>query len=743
MTKKHIHAEDLTLDEQASLTSGEDLWHLQSISSHDIPGYMITDGPHGLRKAADSPTDTNNAVPATCFPPAAGMSSSWDPLLTEKVGQALAEECIQEKVAVILGPGVNIKRNPLGGRSFEFWSEDPLVAGAQAAGLVKGVQSKGIGTSLKHFAVNNQETDRLRINARVSERALREIYFPAFEYVVKHAHPWTVMCAYNKLNGIYTSQNSWLLTDVLRKEWGFNGVVMSDWGACHDHVAAIAAGLNLEMPPSHTDKEVVDAVRNEKIKPETLKVRAQELLNLVEKARPAMEIKDYSYDVDAHHDLARQAAQESIVLLKNEGSILPLSEKDHIAVIGEFARTPRYQGGGSSHVRPTKMVSFLDALNERGIKVRFAPGFTLDRAEQDSTLTDEALDAAIHSDEVIVFLGLPEAEESEGHDRTTVDIPTKQIEVLHKVTAANKRVVVVLSNGSAVSVSPWDDDAAALLEGWLLGQASGQATADVIFGDVCPSGKLAQTIPLRLEDDPSFCNFPGGEGTVDYGEGVFVGYRYYDTVNRNVAYPFGYGLSYTTFNIYNLTVKKTSACSATVTVTISNTGSRRGAEVVQVYIAPKNAPVSRPLHELKAFKRVELEPGESKIVTFELKNRAFAYWSEQLKDWHISKGDYEIQVGSSSHELPCTQVISLDGDDKHLPLDEFSLYEEWQRDPIGAPIIQKVEQNASEHIKKLLANPAVQEFIPPFPLTMLAAFIGEDGRSVLNQIIQEYKKALN
>ena len=612
---------DLTLEEKAALTSGTNPWSLGNVAAKGLPNYTITDGPHGLRKAQNTESmDVEENVPATCFPPAAGMACSWNPELVERVGEAMGEECIQEQVAVILGPGVNIKRNPLGGRCFEYWSEDPYLAGHTAVGIVKGVQSKGVGTSLKHFAANNQETDRLRISATISPRALREIYLPAFEYIVKTAQPWTVMCSYNKINGVFSSQNRWLLTDVLRGEWGFKGIVMSDWGAVSDRVAALNAGLNLEMPPSNTDSQIVAAAKDGRIPATQLDEMAQGMVDLVAKARPAMSRDGYRYDVDAHNEVARQAAVESMVLLKNEDATLPVAKGAKIAVIGEFARTPRYQGAGSSLINPTKLTSFLDALEERGVAADFAPGFTLDDAAQDPALTEQAVTAAQQADVVLLFLGLPAAYESEGFDRTTLDIPAKQVEVLDAVAAANPNVAVVLSNGSVVSL-PWQGHAKAILETWLLGQAGGAALADVIFGDETPSGKLAQTIIDDVNDDPSAMNWPGEEGHVDYGEGVFVGYRYHDTFRKQVTYPFGYGLSYATFDVHDATVAKTGPRTAEVTVTVTNTSDVAGAETVQVYVAPSKAKVARPVHELKGFAKVALEPGESKNVTIALDDR--------------------------------------------------------------------------------------------------------------------------
>lgn len=739
---------DLTLEEKASLTSGGDSWHLQGVESKGIPGYMITDGPHGLRKSLASSTgetDLNNSVPATCFPPAAGLSSSWNPELIYKVGEAMAEECIQEKVAVILGPGVNIKRNPLGGRCFEYWSEDLYLAGHEAVGIVAGVQSKGVGTSLKHFAANNQETDRLRVDARISQRALREIYLPAFEHIVKKAQPWTIMCSYNRINGVHSAQNHWLLTDVLRDEWGFEGIVMSDWGADHDRVASLNAGLNLEMPPSYTDDQIVYAARDGRIAPAQLDRMAQGMIDLINKARAAMSIDGYRFDVDAHDEVAHQAAIESIVLLKNDDAILPLNADPavarKIAVIGEFARTPRYQGGGSSHITPTKMTSFLDTLAERDIKADFAPGFTLDLEPADLALESEAVETAKNADVVLMFLGLPEAAESEGFDRDTLDMPAKQIALLEQVAATNQNVVVVLSNGSVVSMAPWAKNAKGILESWLLGQAGGLALADVIFGQVSPSGKLAQSIPLDINDDPSMLNWPGEEGHVDYGEGVFVGYRYYDTYGKSVDYPFGYGLSYATFEIADVAAAKTGANTATVTATVTNTSDVDAAETVQVYVAPGKADVARPKHELKGFTKVFLKAGESKSVTIDLDERAFAYWSEKYNDWHVESGEYAIEVGVSSRDIADTVAVTLEGDGKSQPLTEWSTYGEWEADPFGAKIVAAVAAaGEAGELTKLLDNAMMRMFLNSMPINSLSTLLGEGGKKIAKFMVDEYAK---
>ena len=734
---------DLTLEEKAALTSGTNPWSLGNVAAKGLPNYTITDGPHGLRKAQNTESmDVEENVPATCFPPAASMACSWNPELVERVGEAMGEECIQEQVAVILGPGVNIKRNPLGGRCFEYWSEDPYLAGHTAVGIVKGVQSKGVGTSLKHFAANNQETDRLRISATISPRAMREIYLPAFEYIVKTAQPWTVMCSYNKINGVFSSQNRWLLTDVLRGEWGFKGIVMSDWGAVSDRVAALNAGLNLEMPPSNTDDQIVAAAKDGRIPATQLDEMAQGMIDLVAKARPAMSRDGYRYDVDAHNEVARQAAVESMVLLKNEDATLPVAKGAKIAVIGEFARTPRYQGAGSSLINPTKLTSFLDALEERGVAADFAPGFTLDDAAQDPALTEQAVTAAQKADVVLLFLGLPAAYESEGFDRTTLDIPAKQVEVLEAVAAANPNVAVVLSNGSVVSL-PWRGRAKAILETWLLGQAGGAALADVIFGDEAPSGKLAQTIIDDVNDDPSAMNWPGEEGHVDYGEGVFVGYRYHDTFRKQVTYPFGYGLSYATFDVHDATVAKTGPRTAEVTVTVTNTSDVAGAETVQVYVAPSKAKVARPVHELKGFAKVALEPGESKNVTIALDDRAFAYWSERFDDWHVEGGTYTVEVGVSSRDIISRLDVEIDDDGKIMNLDEWSTFGEWLDDPIGAPILQHVlDDMGKEAGRPIIPDSALMVmFLRSMPLRSLSVILGEAGEQVAANLTEAYRKA--
>jgi beta-glucosidase len=552
---------------------------------------------------------------------------------------------------------------------------------------------------VKHFAANNQETDRMRVSAEIDERTLREIYLPAFERVVIEAKPWTVMCAYNKLNGTYASEHRWLLTDLLRGEWGFDGLVVSDWGAVHDRVAALAAGLDLEMPPviGHSDVAVVEAVRSGALAESVLDETVGRVLQLVERTRPAQQL-EHTFDEGDHHRLARAAAAESAVLLKNEGALLPLDPAAglRILVVGEFARHPRYQGAGSSQVNPTKIdipLAELTALAGPDTVIDFAPGYSLDDATADAGLRNEAVAAAEEADVVLAFLGLPPAAESEGFDRTHIDLPDNQVELVTALGAANPRTAVLLANGSAVRTSTWDGRVAAILECWLGGQAAGGAVADLIFGLADPSGKLAETLPLRLQDNVAQLNFPGDPGVVRYGEGVFIGYRGYDKTDTVVSYPFGFGLSYTSFTISDLQVAVTGSVAdgdldVVVTTTVTNTGERPGAEIVQVYVADPEAAVNRPVRELKDFAKVPLAPGEARAVEFHLGERAFAYWSERLHRWVVEPGDFVISVGSSSRDLAAAAAISLDGPSVAGPITAESTLAEWLADPTARTVLE-------------------------------------------------------
>jgi beta-glucosidase len=565
----------LTLEERASLTSGADFWTTEAIERVGVPGIMFTDGPHGLRKqiAATDHLGIGESVPATCFPPAVGLGSSWDPVLVRRVGEALGIESAIEDVAVLLGPGVNIKRHPLCGRNFEYFSEDPVLAAALGVGFVSGLQSTGVGASLKHFAANNQETDRLLVSSDVDPRPLREIYLRAFQRVVTEAQPWTVMCSYNRINGVHASENSWLLTEVLRGEWGFEGLVVSDWGAVAQRVPALRAGLDLEMPSSggRTNAQVVAAITDGTLDEGLLDLAVTRVLDLVAKAS-ARRMVSGSLDVDTHHRLAREAAGRSIVLLKNVDGLLPLASSTTLAVIGAFAEHPRYQGAGSSHINPTRLDTALAEIRALSqVHVRYAAGFSFDDDESADDLRAEAVVAAAACEVAVVFLGLPARAESEGFDRQHIDLPTDQLALLDAVVETNPRTVVVLSNGGVVAL-PFADRVPTILEGWLLGQAGGGATADVLYGVVNPSAKLTETIPRQLADTPAFGNFPGEHGHVRYGEGLLVGYRWYDERGMDVAFPFGHGLSYTTFAYGEPSVATTPDGDLEISVPITNTG---------------------------------------------------------------------------------------------------------------------------------------------------------------------------
>lgn len=682
----------LTLEQKASLTSGADFWTTKAVPDAGIDSIMLTDGPHGLRKQAGATDHLGiaDSVPATCFPPAVGLGASFDPELAERVGEALGVESAIEDVAVILGPGINIKRSPLCGRNFEYFSEDPIVAGVMGAGLVRGIQSKGVGSSLKHFAANNQEFDRMRASSDVDPRPLREIYLRGFQRVVEEAQPWTVMCSYNRINGVYASEDPWLLTQVLRDEWGFEGLVVSDWGAVNDRVAGLPAGLDLEMPGGggHTDAQLVAAVTDGTLDEKALDVAAGRMLDLVRKAqqRPAV---PGPLDVEAHHALAREVAGRAIVLLRNEGGILPLQRSAKIAVVGAFAEQPRYQGAGSSLINPTKLDTALGAIRDAASgDVAYAAGFSLDASGDAAALRDEAVTAASSADVVVAFLGLPPAAESEGYDREHIDLPAVQLEMLDAVVAANPNTVVVLSNGSVVAL-PFRDRVPAILEGWLLGQAGGSATADVLFGDVNPSGKLTETIPLRLEDTPAFGNFPGSFGHVRYGEGLLVGYRWYDARRMDVAYPFGHGLSYTTFAYGDATASVDAAGDVTVTVPVTNTGSVAGREVVQVYTGLDASAVERAPRELKAFASVALQPGETATVSLTVRRADLAYWDVRVDRWVVEGGSYTVEVASSSRDIRSRLTVVIDGDAVQIPLSMESSIADLLADPVAGPIARQ------------------------------------------------------
>ena len=721
---------ELTLEEKASLCLGSDFWHTAPVKRLGIPAIMVSDGPHGLRTQLEQGDHVGllASAPATCFPTASALASSWNPELFRTVGVALGREAKKLGVSVVLGPGINMKRSPLCGRNFEYISEDPWLAGELGMAMVDGTQSEGVGTSLKHYAANNQEEDRLRVSAEVDERTLREIYLPAFERVVKATQPWTVMCAYNKINGTYCSEHHWLLTEVLREEWGFEGLVVSDWGAVHDRVAALRGGLDLEMPPNLgvSDAAIVEAVQNGSLDESILDEAVSRVLRLVDRSQPAL-AGGASFDPDDHHALARRAAHESAVLLKNAGRVLPLQpqEGSTVAVIGEFARTPRFQGAGSSQVNPTRVDAALEELQSALVgraEVRFAAGFGIGTTDDDGQLLREAVQLASGADHVLVFLGLPGEDESEGFDRTHIDLPANQLVLLHGLAEVHDRLIVILANGGVVRVSTWQDKVAAILECWLSGQAAGGAAVDLLLGVANPSGKLAETIPVRLQDNSSYLNFPGEEGIVQYGEGIFIGYRAYDSLIQHVSYPFGFGLSYTTFQIEDVDVSVAGSVEAgdlavTVTASVTNTGQRAGAEVVQVYVGDVEASVARPLRELKGFVKVHLEPGESQQVSCQLDERAFAFWSRRFGQWVVESGEFMIAVGNSSRHLVATETITIEAPRLSLPLGPDSTLHEWLADDRGRELLAKRDM-------RLLQDPELIKVIGTMPMHTLAAFQG-------------------
>ncbi len=657
--------EKLTLEEKADLCTGKDVWHLNGVERLGIPSVTVTDGPHGLRLQREGGT-IRDSVPATCFPTAATTACSWDRELLYRMGQAMAEECLQEKVSVILGPGVNMKRSPLCGRNFEYFSEDPLLAGELAASLIDGIQSKGVGTSLKHFAVNSQEKRRLVIDSVADERTLREIYLTAFEIAVKKAQPWTVMNSYNKVNGTYSSDNGYLQNKILREEWGFEGVVMSDWGAVNDRVKGLKNGNDLEMPSSngYNTKKICDAVRNGTLDEKYLDIAADRMLTLIEKSKEAL--GEHTYDAEAHHNLAAEICANSLVLLKNENNTLPLSKDKTVAVIGEMARAPRYQGAGSSLINPTKITDAFDGLLEEGYKVTFAPGYFKKQDELNEVMVKDACNVASKADAVLLFIGLTEEYESEGYDRKNMNLPLSHSRLLEEILKVNENVTVVLSGGSPV-VMPWAKKVKALINGYLGGQASGKAIAQVISGRVNPSGKLAETYPLSESNVPCSAYYPGTGLTAEHREGIYIGYRYYDTAEKEVLFPFGYGLSYTQFEYSDLKLSAESISdtdSLTVTCRVKNIGDRDGAETVQLYVRDCESTVFRPSKELRDFAKIYLKKGEEKEVSFTLSERAFAYYNINISDWHIESGEFEVLIGASSRDIRLTanvEVISSQG----------------------------------------------------------------------------------
>ena len=712
----------MTLEEKADLCSGLDNWHTKPVERLQIPSIMVADGPHGLRKEQDSDNGQNfvPSYPSTCFPTASALASSWDRDLLYQIGEALAEECLQEGVSVILGPGVNIKRSPLCGRNFEYFSEDPFLSGETAVQYIRGVQSRGVGTSLKHFAANNQEYRRMSINEVLDERALREIYLYAFEKAVKEANPWTVMCAYNRLNGEYCSENKYILNDILREEWAYSGLVMSDWGAVNDRVKGLIAGLDLEMPGGNydNDKNIVLAVRNGELDEEILDRSVARILELVQ-AGIRNKKEGFQYDADQHHALARRASAECIVLLKNEDTILPLEPQQKIAVIGDFAKIPRYQGYGSSVINPSRLDCAFDEMLKYAShpeNITYAVGYERTTSAICEELVRQACDVAKRSQVVILFLGLPESHETEGIDRSTLQLPENQDHLVRALTAVNPNIVVVLSNGSPVEM-PWVDDVKGIVEAYLGGQAGGGAIADILFGKVNPRGKLAETFPLKLEDTPCYHTFPGGPITVEYRESIYVGYRYYDKTDRDVLFPFGYGLSYTSFAYEDLTIAKTKVKpgeKVEVRCTIRNTGKRAGKEIAQLYVGHCERTGFYPVRELKGYEKIALEAGQSRQVVFQLDERSFAHYDVQKCAWMVDPGEYELSIGASSRDLRLNGMVTIAGDEQDA-MTALTAYETLQGNEFEQQAFQllygkPLPQNQAAQKARLTLNTPLLDF---------------------------------
>ena len=713
---------EMTLEEKALLVSGHDMWTTDAIERVGIPSIFMCDGPHGLRKQDVERLDAsqiNDSIDAVCFPTACATAASFDRELMHQMGVDLGKECQAVDVSTILGPAINIKRSPLCGRNFEYISEDPYVAGELSAAYINGVQSQNVGTSLKHFAANSQETERMYASSEVDERTLREIYLTAFEIAVKKSKPWTIMASYNRINGEYSSENDWLLNKVLRDEWGYDGLVMSDWGAVSDRVKGIASGMDLEMPGSGgaNDSYIVESVKSGKLSEEALDKAVENILKWIEKFVEHRHEEVFDRDVD--HVKAVRAAEECIVLLANdvivegatevneegeligenirETPVLPLSKDEKVALIGGFAANPRFQGGGSSHINAHNIVSAVSVMKNYSDKITYAEGFPYDKDESDEKRFEEAISIAKDADKIVVFAGLPDIFESEGYDRSHMRLPDSQNELIDRLLDLGKPVVVVLHNGSPVEM-PWADYVAGIVEAYLGGEGIGEAVMNVLYGKVNPSGKLAETFPIKLEDNPSYLNFPVANHKVNYAEGVFVGYRYYDTKKMDVLFPFGHGLSYTEFEYSNMQVKPNEGfddsdfdiiginSGAIVTVDVKNIGDRAGKEIVQLYISDKTGSTNRPVHELKGFEKISLEPGETKTVTFELDKRSFAWYCTEISDWYAANGRYTIEIGKSSRDIVLEQDIELSGSfqlppkiDQDVQLGELMAYDKTRK----------------------------------------------------------------
>ena len=728
----------MTVEEKAGLCSGLDFWHTKSVDRLGIPSVMVSDGPCGLRKQ-DMTGDhlgINDSIKAVCFPSGCLTACSFDPALLQKEGEIIGDECQAEDVSVILGPALNIKRSPLCGRNFEYFSEDPYLAGEISAAYVKGVQSKNIGTSVKHFAANSQEFRRMSSSSNVDERTLREIYLPAFEKTVKEGKPDTVMCSYNRLNGTFASENKWLLTDVLRTEWGFDGYVVSDWGAVNKRVDGLKAGLDLEMPASGgtTDRQIVEAVKNGSLDESVLDQAVERILKIVYKYLDGRQ--PGNFDKEAHHLIVADIARESMVLLKNEKGMLPLSEKDagDILFVGLFADKPRYEGGGSAHINTWKVTGALEAAKAAGLNINYVQGYDVEE-KKDSELLPAALEAAKRAKKVVIFAGLPDSYESEGYDRSHMKLPQNQDKLIEEIVKVNDNVVVVLHNGSPVEM-PWIGKVNAVLESYLAGESVGMAQFDLLFGKANPCGKLAESFPVKLSDNPSYFNFPGNGIDVNYAEGLFVGYRYYDKKEMEVLFPFGHGLSYTSYEYSDLKLSSSKILDTDtleVSVKVTNTGKMAGKEIVQLYVSEKTGTREiRPVKELKGFMKVHLEPGESKTVKFSLDKRSFAFYNMDIHDWYAPTGEYEILIGASSKDIRLTAGLELTSTVKGVfVVGENTVLQEVMEHPVASKIARPLidaylkgqnDGERSETAKSTVSDEMIWAMMCSMPLRALRSF---------------------
>jgi beta-glucosidase len=743
----------MTLEEKALLTSGRDAWSTQPIERLDIPYIWMADGPHGLRRAPETYLwGYGDQAPATCFPTASALSASWDMDLMQEVGAALGVESNALGVDLLLGPGINIKRSPLAGRNFEYFSEDPLLSGKLGAAYINGVQSQGVGATAKHYVANNVETQRMWANSNLDDRTLNEIYMTPFEIAVKEGQPWSVMACYNRVQGIYGTESLQLLTDKLKNEWGFKGFVVSDWDAVVDRVQGIRAGMHLEMPgkPARiTNKMVVEAVKNNELDEQQLDSIVKDLLRIVFMGQNT-EDKFGDQNLEQHHQLARKVAAEAITLLKNSEKLLPVETAKYkkIAVLGEFAVNPRYQGNGSSQVKPTKLDKFIDIVRDeygQGIEFVYSAGYSLSN-DDDLSLVEAAATIAADADLALVMAGLPLSYESEGIDRTHIDLPPSHNKLISAVAKVQPNTAVILTNGSAIAM-PWVDEVSAILETWLGGQAGAGAIADAVFGKVNPSGKLAETFPVRLEDTPAYLNFPGEDGQVIYGERMFVGYRYYDKRNIEPLFPFGHGLSYTEFGYSDLKLSSTNITDndqLQVSLTVSNTGKVKGKEVIQLYVADTESSVQRPIKELKAFDKIELAPGESKEVSFTLNKRDFSYYSKVYDRWLAESGKFEILVGSSSRDIRLKGSLSLSNTEKlNYKMTEFSFFSEFWTNPQLKPLLIAFMPKwikAMTPEGKPVEEAKIEDFLQQQPLIKFPYFTGGE---VDEQKIQAFVEKIN